>query len=854
MLHSRRTDCRLAAATRSTLEALEGRRLLSQTPFLGQPHDAGAVIEAEHYDLGDAYFETDSRDHGGMNTRGDGVDIGRSGGRTRVGWAVHGEWLEYTVRVDSAGSYEILSTAASGYGGGSVAFDVDGVRVGSADINRNGWGQFSETSAGEVQLSAGEHIVRATFLRTPGGDVGDFDSFRLNRVGGTVNPDPDPTPDPDPQPTGQQPYSASPATPGQIEAEWFDEGGEGVAYHEMSPENYGGDTTRPGGVDVRSRDGRTNVGWIRSGEWLEYTVDVAMSGNFGFTAEVATAVSGARVTVTVDGLEIASGAIDQRGWNDYNTLDFGSIGLSAGRHVFRFTFEQPNAGDVGNFDYFTLTHEGDHNHGGGGMPMPSDQTPFHMSPASQGTIEAEHFDNGGEGVAFHEMTAENFGGNTFRDNGVDIRTSGGRTFVGWAQTGEWLEYTVNNLHHADFDLSAVAATGFDGAMLHATVNGQMVGMAQVQRNGWGNFSEVAIGRFHMHPGTYVIRIQFHRAGGGDVADLDSITITPAATGPDNGSGPTVGGDISATNWHHHGTYPRAVMEGMTVDAGHETYIWGGYFDHSWGISRTGYAFNHMTGQWRRVADLPIEITHAGGVEHDGKIYLFGGFNGAVGNHSTDISDKSWVYDIATNTFSSFVNLPYKVSGHGVVKVGNRVHILSGMERENYGPIIRNLNNHVSLDLDNPSAGWRTEADTPIARDHVSAVVVDDNIYLLGGQINDNEWTGAMADMWVYHSQMGHWMELTAMPEGRGHIDQSVVVWQNHLIVVAGNGNGTTWDTSPTDTVFAYSIEDNTWSSLPDLPGRRFGTSAFLVGDTLHAIGGGYGVAKDNHWTTTLSLS
>ena len=64
--------------------------------------------------------------------------------------------------------------------------------------------------------------------------------------------------------------------------------------------------------------------------------------------------------------------------------------------------------------------------------------------AIPGIIEAIDFDHGGEGVAYHDKEAENFGGFYRPREGVDIQsTSEGGCGVSWVEDGEWLEYTVD---------------------------------------------------------------------------------------------------------------------------------------------------------------------------------------------------------------------------------------------------------------------------------------------------------------------------------------------------------------------------------------------------------------------------
>ena len=61
-----------------------------------------------------------------------------------------------------------------------------------------------------------------------------------------------------------------------------------------------------------------------------------------------------------------------------------------------------------------------------------------------GIIEAEDYDLGGEAVAYHDIDAENLGGQ-YRQDGVDIGAipdGAGGYYVGWIASGEWMEYLL----------------------------------------------------------------------------------------------------------------------------------------------------------------------------------------------------------------------------------------------------------------------------------------------------------------------------------------------------------------------------------------------------------------------------
>src|SRR5437868_1959036 len=71
---------------------------------------------------------------------------------------------------------------------------------------------------------------------------------------------------------------------------------------------------------------------------------------------------------------------------------------------------------------------------------PAATAPFGGTPqGAPGTLEFENYDTGGEGVAYHDTTPANEGGQ-FRQDGVDLgqaSDAGGGYFVGWTNPGEW---------------------------------------------------------------------------------------------------------------------------------------------------------------------------------------------------------------------------------------------------------------------------------------------------------------------------------------------------------------------------------------------------------------------------------
>src|SRR6266849_424324 len=105
------------------------------------------------------------------------------------------------------------------------------------------------------------------------------------------------------------------------------------------------------------------------------------------------------------------------------------------------------------------------------ISMPFSGTPI----AVPGSFEAENFDLGGEGVAYHDNVPGNAGGQYRLSEDVDIIVSsdplGGGYVVNNFETGEWLAYTINLAASANYDIEIRARTTFSNSAFHVEIDG-----------------------------------------------------------------------------------------------------------------------------------------------------------------------------------------------------------------------------------------------------------------------------------------------------------------------------------------------------------------------------------------------
>lgn len=258
----------------------------------------------------------------------------------------------------------------------------------------------------------------------------------------------------------REPFAGVITLPGVLEVENFDKGGEGFTYHDSDSTDEGnvGYRSDNGGVDiVGGIEGENSyaIGYTAQGEWLEYTVDVTEAGMYSFDAYVAAGNNGASFSLAIDqgnGMKgmasVSIPVIVDGDWSQYtNVHGICSIPLTVGQHIIRLSI----TGAYGNIDRITF--------------QMASRKPFADVIAIPGIIEAENFDEGGEGMTFHDSDAQDEGNSGYRtDNGgLDIVAGNGNYALGYTAQGEWTEYTVNVAEEGEYEYVATVASGSDNS-------------------------------------------------------------------------------------------------------------------------------------------------------------------------------------------------------------------------------------------------------------------------------------------------------------------------------------------------------------------------------------------------------
>jgi hypothetical protein len=344
---------------------------------------------------------------------------------------------------------------------------------------------------------------------------------------------------------------AASSIPGTIQTANFDEGGEGVAYHDTTTGNAGG-VYRQTDVDLAaSTDGGYAVGWATAGEWLKYTVNVGGAGTYTVTFRVAASGQGGTFHLEMKGVDVTGPLAipNTGGWQVWQSVSK-TITLTAGSQVARLVLDTAGSrGPVGNFTSMRFTAmAASTQYGGSAASLP-------------GVVRAENFDDGGEGVAYHDSTPGNAGG-AYRQTDVDLQSSSeGGYDVGWITAGEWLNYAVNVQTAGAYAVTFRIASSGTGGTFHLEMNGARVTDAvSVPDTGGYQVWQSVLRTVTLARGAQTARLVMDTAGpGGFVGNVASIRFElasapspPLGSTPYSGTAVSLPGTVQAENFDNGG--------------------------------------------------------------------------------------------------------------------------------------------------------------------------------------------------------------------------------------------------------------------------------------------------------------
>ena len=299
-------------------------------------------------------------------------------------------------------------------------------------------------------------------------------------------------------------------------------------------------------------------------------------------------------------------------------------------------------------------------------------------------------------------------------------------------------------------------------------------------------------------------------------------------------------DFTSINWGTVRRQPNGTHEVHGEVVGGKLYIFGGYdVDKrpNYTPTKRSYMYDPATNNWTSIADLPHTPNGPGfgGVTHEGlatdgtDIYFAGGYtSNSDGTGQLFGTQQVWKYVVASDTYSRLQDLPDSLAAGQLRYLSGKIHYIGGanLARKDTGI-------HYVLDLNNLSAGWKKLAPLLNPVNHPGSAVYGGKIYFIGGSHGQDENTVTQKTVEAYDENTDTWTKLADMPVARDHISSSVIVMGDRILVLGGE----TSHNVLSSLVSAYTPATDTWADLTKLPiGKSAGVAAVLAGNIYYTGG------------------
>lgn len=235
----------------------------------------------------------------------------------------------------------------------------------------------------------------------------------------------------------------------------------------------------------------------------------------------------------------------------------------------------------------------------------------------------------------------------------------------------------------------------------------------------------------------------------------------------------------------------------------------------------------------RQALLPEAIASFGACRSGRWLYVYGGHVGRAHAHSRDnVVGAFRRLDLDDGT--TWQELPDGPALQGTALIADRhgvVYRVGGMTAHN--PAHADADLHSTAEVarfDAASDRWEPLTPLPEARSSHDAIVLDDQLFVVGGWTLDGGEDGTWLDTaWVADLRQ-HPLEWRSVPSpGLRRRALAVAAFDGRVVALGGMVDG-----EPTSAVQVYDPAARRWTDGPPLPGMAFGTAAVAVDGWLYA--------------------
>lgn len=275
----------------------------------------------------------------------------------------------------------------------------------------------------------------------------------------------------------------------------------------------------------------------------------------------------------------------------------------------------------------------------------------------------------------------------------------------------------------------------------------------------------------------------------------------------------------------HGLY-----DAGSAQIGKRLYLFGGYRSQAV-TSDSLDIFDMADNRWLPPVAVPqgFPSSHAC-IVADGRRYIYI-VSGQVGPECRPAVRSGFVYDSRTGKWHPLPDLPEPRYAATMQLWRGRLHLVGGAAEDRWTACAE----HWSIGVDNGRATeerWRREAPIPVPGMHRGSAVVNDSLYVMGGQqgdfmaiAGDADYTCTAATEERYiaacfrlDAPRGDWRRIRDLPMAVSHVDFSVQVVGGRMLVLGGQVHkGADHQLRLTDLVQVYDPARDRWEVAGHLP-------------------------------------
>ena len=226
------------------------------------------------------------------------------------------------------------------------------------------------------------------------------------------------------------------------------------------------------------------------------------------------------------------------------------------------------------------------------------------------------------------------------------------------------------------------------------------------------------------------------------------------------------------------------------------------------------------GEWGTRAPLLVANSEFALAESNGKIYVMGGYP------ASRVSSRTvQIYDIASNSWQLGPELP-QPNNHGMAAaVDGKIYLIGGQitDDQQGASAVSTV-----YELDPAVGAWVEKAPMPTARSGGVAVAYGGRIYVAGGRVPRGN------DFAAYDPSANQWEVLPILPSQRNHITGAAINGRIHIV---GGRLGNGLSPQKSDAHEVYDPQSRTWTTAAPMLRGRSGMNGVVAHGCFHVWGG-----------------